>query len=106
MSKTPKRADKAIGLLDNLVELLHYFYNGNEDKFRKDVLKSATEIEDILKELAVNKKETFKRISKRYEAYYRKKQEAIDNTVVNADDTKLNDSIKTRYKQNIKKDRT
>ena len=102
--KLPKKANKAIGLLEGLIEQLHYFYNGNEEKFRRGVLRSATEIENTLKDLAVNKKDTFKRINKKYEEYYRKKQEAIDNTVANATDTKLNDSIKQRYRHDFKKD--
>ena len=53
----------------------------------------------------INKKDTFKRIANRYEEYYKKKQEALDNAVANADDTKLNDSIKQRYRTDFKKDR-
>ena len=105
MNKIPKRADKAIQLLEGLVEQLHYFYNGHESKFKIEVLRDAVEIENVLKDLAVNKKETFKRVAKKYEEYYRKKQEAIDNAVVNTNDTKLNDSIKQRYRHDFKKDR-
>ena len=104
-NKTPKRANHAIGLLDSLVEQLHYFYGGSDAKFKKHVLKDAVEIENVLKDLAINKEETFKRIKKRYEVYYRKKQETIDNTVASTNDTKLNDSIRARYKHDFKKDR-
>ena len=104
MSEIPKRADKAITLLEGLVEQLHYFY-GEDRRFKTDVLKDAIEIENTLKEHAINKKDTIKRIAKRYENYFRKKQEAIDNTVVNTNDTKLNDSIKHRYRHDFKKDR-
>jgi len=103
--KLPKRADKAIGLLDGLIEQLHYFYGSSDDKFKKHVLKDAVEIENTLKDLAVNKKGTFKRVAKKYENYYRKKQEAIDNTVANATDAKLNDSIRNRYRHDFKEDR-
>ena len=66
MSEVPKRANHAIELLAGLVEQLHYFY-GEDRKFKTDVLKDAIEIENILKDLSVNKKETFKRIAKKYE---------------------------------------
>ena len=105
VTKAPKRADKAIQLLEGLVEQLHYFYGDNR-KFKTDVLKDAIEIENALKDLAVNKKETFKRIAKKYDEYYKRKQQAIDNTVANADDAKLNDSIRDRYRHDFKKDRT
>ena len=98
MSKVPKRADKAIELLEGLVNQLHYFYGENR-KFKTDVLKDAIEIENTLKDHAINQKDTFKRIAKKYDEYYKKKQEAIDNTVSSADDAKLNDSIRTRYKK-------
>lgn len=103
MSKLPKKADKAIELLDGLVEQLHYFYGNNDRKFKTDVLKDATDIENILKDLAVNKKETFKRIARKYSEFYKKKRETMDITDV--DDTKLNDSLTKRYKQNTEKDR-
>lgn len=96
----PKRADKAISLLEGLIDQLHYFYNGDELKFKQNVLKDATEIENILKDLSVNKKETFRRISKKYEEYYKNKSDPI----VDVDDTKLNESIRQRYKDNVKKD--
>ena len=104
MSKLPKRADNAIQLLEGLINQLHYFY-GEDRRFKTDVLKDAIEIENTLKEHAINKKDTIKRVAKRYEEYFRKKQDAITNTVVNADDTKLNDSIKHRYRSDFKKDR-
>lgn len=104
--KIPKNADNAIELLEKLVTQLHYFYNGDELKFKKNVLKDAVEIENTLKELAINKKDTFKRIANKYESYYKRKQEAIDNTVINTDDTKLNESIRDRYRHDVKKDRT
>ena len=104
MSEVPKRANHAIELLEGLIEQLHYFYGDNR-KFKTDVLKDAIEIENILKDLAVYKKETFKRIAKKYEEYYKKKQEAIDITVANADDSKLNESIRNRYRHDFKEDR-
>lgn len=97
MNKIPKRADKAIGLLDNIVEQLHYFYGNNDSKFRKHVLKDAVEIENILKDLAVNKKDTYKRIADRYKTYYEQKQEAVVNTT----DVKITDSVRTRYKKEL-----
>ena len=105
-TKIPKKADDAIKLLESLVEQLHYFYNGHEDNFKKNVLKDAAKIENTLKELAVNKTETFTRISKRYEEYYKKKQAALDDAMSNVTDTKLNDSVKQKYRQDFKKDRT
>lgn len=98
MNKVPKKANKAISLLEDLVEKLHFFY-GDHENFRNDVLKPASEIEDILKELAVNKKETFKRISKKYEEYYRQKQEAIDITVTKASEQDINERMADRYKE-------
>ena len=103
MSEVPKRANHAITLLEGLVEKLHYFYGDNR-KFKTDVLKDAIEIENILKDLAVNKKETFRRVAKKYEEYYKKKQQAIDNAVATADDAKLNESIRDRYRHDFKKD--
>jgi len=100
MTKLPKKANHAIGLLEELVELLHYFYKDHPD-FRKDVLNPAREIEDILKDLAINKKETFKRIAAKYKEYYEKKHEIT----VGITDDRLNDSVKQRYRSNIKKDR-
>lgn len=95
------KADNAIELLDGLVEQLHYFYNGEETKFKEHVLKSATAIEDTLKELSVNKKETFKRIAKKYDEYYKNKHGAVD-----INDEQLNDSVKQRYQSDFKADRT
>ena len=69
MNKVPKKANKAIELLDELVTKLHYFY-GDHPHFRRDVVRPASQIEDILKDLSVNKKETYKRIAKKYEKYY------------------------------------
>lgn len=102
MTKVPKRADKAIQQLEKLADQLHYFYKGHP-KFKKEVLKPAKEIENILSELAINKKETFKRIAKRYKDFYEKKQEALDSAVTN---TNLNDSIRTKYRNYTEKDRT
>ncbi len=102
MSEVPKKADKAIGLLSGLVEQLHYFY-ADDRRFKTDVLRDAIEIENILKDLAVNKKETFKRIAKKYEEYYKNKSTDV---VADVDDTKLNDSVRNRYRHDIKKDRT
>jgi len=104
MSEVPKRANHAITLLEGLVEQLHYFY-GEDRKFKTDVLKDAIEIENILKELAVNKKETFRRVAKKYDEYYKKRQQAIDNAVATADDAQLNESIRDRYRSDFKKDR-
>jgi hypothetical protein len=70
--KTPKKAAKAIELLDNLADQLHYFY-GNSPKFRPEVLVHVLEIEQILRDLAVNQMETHHKIAKRYESYYKNK---------------------------------
>jgi len=102
MTKIPKKADKAIQLLEGLVEQLHWFYGNNDKKFKEHVLKDATQVEDILKELAINKKETFKRIARKYSELYKKKQEAMD--IANIDDTQLNDSIRNRYRPDTNKD--
>lgn len=103
MNKVPKKANKAIGLLDDLVTKLHYFYGEHPD-FRRDVVNPASQIENILKELAINKKETHKRIADKYEKYYKKKQDASD-AVAAANDASLNESVKSRYRLNTKKDR-
>ena len=103
-AKTPKRAQKALDLLEHLVEQLHYFYGENDHRFRQDVLQSAFQIENILKDLAVNKVETHKRIALKYENYYKKK--LASTSVDSVDESKLNDSIKERYRQDFKKDRT
>lgn len=100
----PKKANRAIDLLEGLIEQLHYFYNGNDLSFKKHVLKDALEIEDILKDISITKKETFKRVAKKYEDYYKKKQEAIENTVINVTDTKLNNSLRERYRHDFKDD--
>ena len=100
MSEIPKRAEKAILLLEGLVEQLHYFY-GDHRRFKTDVLKDAIEIENILKELSINKKETFKRIAKKYENYYKRKKESIIDDV---DDSILLDVVKKKYKEDIKRD--
>ena len=97
MDKVPKRANKAIGLLEDLVNQLHYFYGNNDTKFRKHVLPHAVEIENILKDLSINKKETFKRIARSYENYYRNKQDAVNVAIDNADEKSLNDSLRTIY---------
>ncbi len=70
--KTPKKAAKAIELLDNLADQLHYFY-GNSPKFRPEVLVHVLEIEQILRDLSVNQMETHHKIAKRYESYYKNK---------------------------------
>ena len=103
--EVPKRANHAITLLEGLVEKLHYFY-GTDRRFKTEVLKDAIEIENTLKDHAINQKETFKRLAEKYEIYYKKKQQAIDNTVADADDTKLNESIRNRYRHDFGKDRT
>ena len=103
MSEVTKRANKAIKLLDGLVDQLHYFY-GDHPNFRKVVLNDAIEIENVIKDSSVNKKETFRRIAKKYEEYYRKKQEAVDNAVAGTNDAKLNERIKQRYRLDFKQD--
>lgn len=76
--KTPKKAARAIDLLGKLVDQLHYFY-GTSPKFKKEVLHAATEIEDILKILAVNKTETHHKIASKYKRYYEEKIKEIEN---------------------------
>ena len=53
--KEPKKAVKAIDDLHDLVEQLKFFYQSNE-KFRKDVLEKAINIEKELSKLSVDKK--------------------------------------------------
>jgi len=101
--KLPKRADMAIHLLEGLVEQLHYFYGTNIHKFKIDVLKDAFEIENVLKDLAINKKETFKRLRDRYDHYYEKKLETHDSTLLNTNDVKLNVRIKEQYKTEVRR---
>lgn len=101
MTDNPKTADKAIELLEGLVELLHYFYMEHEN-FRKDVLVPATEIENTLKGLALDKEKTFKRINDKYAEYYKKKQET---NVASITDAQLNDSVTQRYRHDFGKDR-
>ena len=76
--KTPRKAARAIDLLDKLVGELHYFY-GNSPKFRTEVLNFATEIEGILKELAVNKTEAHHKIATKYKKYYEEKLKEIED---------------------------
>lgn len=98
MSKTPKRIDKAVGLLDNLVDQLHYFYGNNEKAFRKDVLKPAVEIEHVLKELSASKTDTFKMIAKKYEEFFKQKQiEQLQKS-----EEEITDSVKNRYNKELK----
>lgn len=62
--KEPKRAKKAMVSLYKLVDQLEYFYQ-NKDRFKKEVLKDAMYIEEILHSLSVDKKiENAKFISK------------------------------------------
>lgn len=96
-TKLPKKADKAIKLLEKLVQQLEYFYFGNTKKFGVNVLKDAIEIENILKELAINKKETHRRIAKRYEKLYENKIKKHDDAILDINDTKLNERIKKQY---------
>lgn len=101
--KLPKKADKAIKLLEKLVEQLDFFYFGDRTKFRKHVLKDAIEIENILKDLAINKKETHRRIAKRYEISMEKKIKEHDDKLLDVNDTKLNERIKRQYDHDFKK---
>ena len=74
MSKTPKKASKAIELLDSILNQLEFFYGGmSHPRFREDALKPILEIEQLLKDLAINKRETHKTIAKRYEKLYEDK---------------------------------
>jgi len=74
MSKTPKKATKAIEILDGILSQLEYFYGGmDHPRFREDALKPILEIEQLLKDLAINKRETHRTIAKRYEKLYEDK---------------------------------
>jgi FtsZ-binding cell division protein ZapB len=54
--KEPKQTVKAIDDLHDLVEQLKYFYHGNSERFRKDALEKAVNIEKELHKLSVDKK--------------------------------------------------
>ena len=54
--KEPKQTVKAIDDLHDLVQQLKLFYHGHSERFRKDVLEKAINIEKELSKLSVDKK--------------------------------------------------
>jgi Mn-dependent DtxR family transcriptional regulator len=100
-----KRIENVINELEDLVDQLHYFYNGNEKEFRTHVLKKANIIEDTLREVSISKTEAHRRIAKRYEKHYSDKIKELDDMVNNIDDAVLSKKITKRYKKNIEENK-
>ena len=72
--KTTRKAAKGIELLEGIIRQLEFFYGGNQHpNFRNDALKPILEVEQLLKDLAINKRETHRTIAKRYEKLYENK---------------------------------
>lgn len=104
MKKTTKKSDKCIELLNDLVDQLYFFYGNRNKEFKDNVIKPATIIENTLRELAVNKKTTFKQIAERYEKIYKQKQKKVIDIITDLDDTKLNQSVSERYRRITEED--
>jgi len=71
--KEPKRVQKAINTLDTMLEWLHY-YMGDCKEFKKFVKKDITELEELLKELALDQKLQNIRLAKKLKALWESQQ--------------------------------
>lgn len=79
-AKEPRKAKIAIDHLQDLVGQLEYFYQ-NPEKFRKEVLKKAVYIEEILYELSVDKKIDHARFISRFKHLFAKENEELKEEV-------------------------
>ena len=72
--KEPKRVQKAINTLDQMLEWLHY-YMGDCKEFKEFVRKDILALEDLLKELSVDQKLQNIRLAKKLKAIWESQQQ-------------------------------
>ena len=75
--KESKRVQKAINTLDQMLEWLHY-YMGDCTTFRQFVRKDIADLEDLLRELALDQKVQNIRLAKKLKAIWAAQQESED----------------------------
>lgn len=77
MPKKPKKANKIIEKLHNLVDLLRYYMytEDSESQFKEIVLEPAQEIEDYIRDISLDQRIDHIRLIKKWEALQKRKQE-------------------------------
>jgi hypothetical protein len=73
--KEPKRVRKAIMTLDKMIDYLHY-YMGDCPEFKHMVRVELQDVEDLLRELSVERKVENARLAKKLKAYW----ESLENS--------------------------
>lgn len=73
--KEPKRVQKAIATLDKMIDYLHY-YMGDTIEFKKMVRVELQEVEDLLRELAVDQKVQNIRLAKKLKALWEAREDS------------------------------
>lgn len=90
--KQPKKAKKAVEELHDLVDQLRYFYQDNQ-KFKKEVLKKAIYVEDVLHTLSVDKKIEHARFVNKFKSLFGK-----ENKELKEENKKLKQEVEKRGK--------
>jgi FtsZ-binding cell division protein ZapB len=90
--KEPKKAQKAIEYLHEMVDHLRYFYHNN-DNFKKHVLKKAIYVEDVIRELGVDKKIDHARFISKFKDLFGKQVEELKE-----ENRELKEELKERGK--------
>ncbi len=88
--KEPKKTQKAIEHLHELVDQLRFFYADN-DRFKRDILKNAIYVEDVLREYGVDKKVDHARFISKFKHLFAKENEELKEEV-----KELKEEIKER----------
>jgi hypothetical protein len=73
--KESKRVQKAIATLDKIIEYLHY-YMGDSNEFKHMVRVELQDIEDLLRELAVDQKVQNIRLAKKLKAVWEAREKS------------------------------
>jgi hypothetical protein len=81
MVKEPKKIRKAIENLHELVNVLEFFYSGDKERFKKEILKNAIYIEDTLRQYGTDKKIDHARFISKFKALFAKENEELKEEV-------------------------
>lgn len=73
--KEPKRVQRALTTLDKMIDYLHY-YMGDSPEFKKIVRIELVNVEELLKELAVDQKVQNIRLAKKLKALWKANEKA------------------------------
>lgn len=76
----PKKTQKAIECLHDLVDHLKFFYTDNE-RFKKEILKNAIYVEDVLREYGIDKKIDHARFISKFKHLFAKENEELKKEV-------------------------